>query len=67
MLAEHSGCLHAAATALCGLEATKTPPVAIQLPAGRKYREALGQGALLSSDGTTLTLAANQSAVLVWS
>ena len=44
-----------------------SPPVAIQLPAGRKYREALGQAALLSSDGTTLTLAANQSAVLVWS
>ena len=43
------------------------PPVAIQLPAGRKYREALGQAALLSADGTTLTLATNQSAVLVWS
>jgi hypothetical protein len=42
-------------------------PVTIQLPAGRRYREALGQTALLSADGNTLTLATNQSAVLVWS
>lgn len=46
-----------------------SPPVTIQLPvpAGRTYREALGQSNLLSADGTTLTLTTNRSAILVWS
>jgi hypothetical protein len=43
-----------------------SPPVAIKLPTGHTYREALGQSALLSADGAILTLAINQSAVLVW-
>eukprot|EP01052_Picozoa_sp_SAG31_P047578 SAG31_NODE_9582_length_1256_cov_1.101988_1_plen_150_part_00 len=44
-----------------------SPPAEVELPAGRTYREALGQTDLLTGNGTTLTLTTNRSAILVWS